>query len=154
MAVRTTATRVAEAIRRLETEADIWIATASGDGAPHLIPLSLAWDGSHILVATPTASPTTRNIRATGRARASLADTDDVIIVRAAARAAPFAEVLPESAELFADRVGWDPRRQSGGEWSLLTLTPEVVFAWKGEAELAGRIIMRRGTWLVEGIKS
>ena len=150
MALRTTETRVAETIRRLETEADIWIATASDDGAPHLIPLSLAWDGSNILVATPTASPTTRNILATGRARASLADTNDVVIVRAAAQAIPFAEVPTAIAESFVARVGWDPGNQAGGDWSLLTLTPEVVLAWRGEPELAGRIIMRHGVWLTD----
>ena len=150
MAIRSTSIRVAEAIGRLESEPDVWIATASGDGAPHLIPLSLAWDGIHILAATPTDSPTTRNIIATGRARASLADTTDVVIVRAAAAAKPFADVPSAAAEAFVDRVGWDPRKQGGGEWSLLTLTPEVVLAWKGEPELAGRVIMRHGLWLTD----
>jgi hypothetical protein len=150
MTPRSTATRITEAIHRLETEADVWIATASGDGAPHLIPLSLAWDGSRILVSTPTASPTTRNIAQTGRARASLADTDDVVIVRAAAEAAPFADLPDAIAARFVDRVGWDPRQQSGGEWSLLTLTPEMVFAWKREPEIAGRTIMRGGEWVTD----
>ena len=150
MAIRSTAIRVAEALRRLETEPDVWIATASVDGAPHLSPLSLAWDGAHILVATPTDSPTTRNIVATGRARASLADTTDVIIVRATAAAVPFVEVPAVVAESFVERVGWDPRNQEGGEWSMLTLTPEMVFAWNGEPEIVGRVIMRDGVWLSE----
>lgn len=125
----------------------MWIATASADGVPHLIPLSLAWDGSQILLATPPESPTARNIVATGWARASLADTDDVVIVVAAAAATPFEQTPVEVAEFFAEAAGWDPRRE-GGRWSLLTLTPETVHAWKGEPELAGRTIMRDGAWV------
>lgn len=149
MAQRSIETRIADTIRRLESEPDVWIATASEDGAPHLIPLSLAWDGRRILLATPPDSPTARNIGATGRARVSLADTDDVVIVLASATVAPFEDTPCEVADLFAERAGWDPR-QEDGRWSLLTLTPEMVHAWRGEPELGGRTIMRHGEWVGE----
>jgi flavin reductase (DIM6/NTAB) family NADH-FMN oxidoreductase RutF len=147
MANRATATRIADTIRRLESEPDVWIATASADGVPHLIPLSLAWDGSRILLATPPDSPTVRNIAATGWARASLADTDDVVIVVASAEVTPFEQTPGDVVEFFVDAAGWDPRREDG-RWSLLTLTPETVHAWKGEPELVGRTIMRHGEWV------
>jgi len=147
MAIRSTAQRVVETLRRLETEADIWISTASPQGKPHLIPLSLAWDGTRILASTPPDTPTVRNVLSTGVARVSLADTDDVVIVVASAAARPFAELEPADADFFAAHAGWDPRAQTG-EWSLLTFTPETVFAWRGEPELSGRVIMRHGTWL------
>lgn len=147
MTERPIKTRIADTIRRLESEPDIWIATSSVDGLPHLVPLSLVWDGRRILLSTPPTTPTVRNIVATGWARASLADTDDVVIVSASAAATPFATAAPEIVDLFVDRAGWDPRGQPG-EWSLITLTPEAIFAWKGEPELAGRMIMRKGKWV------
>ena len=146
MANRSTETRIADTIRRLESEEDVWIATASAEGVPHLIPLSLAWDGSRILLATPPDSPTARNIVATGRARASLADTDDVVIIVASAVVTPFEQTPGNVTEFFVEAAGWDPRRQNG-RWSLLTLTPEMIHAWKGEPELVGRTIMRHGEW-------
>jgi hypothetical protein len=126
MAQRSIETRIADTIRRLESEPDVWIATASEDGAPHLIPLSLAWDGRRILLATPPDSPTARNIGATGRARVSLADTDDVVIVLASATVAPFEDTPCEVADLFAERAGWDPR-QEDGRWSLLNKADSAV---------------------------
>jgi hypothetical protein len=147
MANRSTETRIADTIRRLESEPDVWIATASADGVPHLIPLSLAWDGSRILLATPPDSPTARNIAATEWARASLADTDDVVIVVASAAATPFEQTPGDVVEFFVEAAGWDPRREDG-QWSLLTLTPETIHAWHGEPELLGRTIMRHGEWV------
>lgn len=91
--------------------------------------------------------PTTRRIIATRRARVSLADTDDVVIVVASAAATPYESTLREVADLFAARAGWDPR-QEAGRWSLLTLTPETIHASKGEPELVGRTIMRHGEWV------
>jgi hypothetical protein len=149
MANRSTETRIADTIRRLESEADVWIATASAEGAPHLIPLSLAWDGSRILLATPPDSPTTRNIVATGRARASLADTDDVVIIVASAVVTPFEDTPGDVVEFFVEAAGWDPRKQDG-PWSLLTLTPEMIHAWNTEPEIVGRTIMRDGEWTCE----
>jgi hypothetical protein len=149
MASRSTATRIADTRRRLESEPDVWIATASAEGVPHLIPLSLAWDGSQILVATPPDSPTVMNIVATGLARASLADTDDVVIINASAAVAPFEETPGDVVDFFVEAAGWDPRKEEG-RWSLLTLTPRMIHAWKGEPELVGRTIMRRGAWVGE----
>ncbi|MGI9644893.1 MAG: pyridoxamine 5'-phosphate oxidase family protein, partial [Ilumatobacteraceae bacterium] len=61
MTIRTTESRISDSIRRLETDADVWIATSGPDGTPHLVPLSLAWDGERILVATPADTATARN---------------------------------------------------------------------------------------------
>ncbi|MCP3974428.1 MAG: pyridoxamine 5'-phosphate oxidase [bacterium] len=144
---RSAESRIADTLRRLESEADVWIATASAAGAPHLIPLSLAWDGTNILLATPPGSPTARNIDATGQARASLADTDDVVVIVASAVVTPFERTPDDVADSFAERAGWDPRKNDG-RWALLTLAPETIHAWKGEPELVGRTIMRRGEWV------
>jgi hypothetical protein len=43
--------------QRLTNDIDVWVASASADGAPYLVPLSFDWDGEALLVATPTDSP-------------------------------------------------------------------------------------------------
>lgn len=147
MSNRTTGERIASALRRLETEANIWIATASSDGVPHLIPLSLAWMDSAIVVTTPTESATVRNAIASGRARAALDSGDDVVIVDSTVTVTPLGDADPDRVASYIARVGWDPRAEPG-EWSLLTLAPIRVQAWNSVSEINGRTIMRDGAWL------
>ena len=54
---------------RLANDVDVWVASASADGAPYLVQLSFDWDGEAVLVATPTDSPTGRNLAATRAVR-------------------------------------------------------------------------------------
>jgi hypothetical protein len=54
------------------------VASASADGAPYLVPLSFDWDGEAPLMATPTDSPTGRNLVATRTVRLRLGHTCDV----------------------------------------------------------------------------
>ena len=43
--------------QRLTRDVDVWVASASADGAPYLVPLSFDWDGEALVVATPADSP-------------------------------------------------------------------------------------------------
>ncbi len=147
MANRTTEQRIADTIKRLESEPNVWIATASPTGAPHLVPLSLGWFEGMILVATPTGTPTARNVAATGLARASLESAGDVVIIEAEATAVSLAAFDGDFLDRFASRVGWDPRDESG-DWSMLTLRPRMVLAWNSVGELKGRRIMHDGRWV------
>jgi hypothetical protein len=56
---------------------DVWVASASADGAPYLVSLSFDWDGEALLVATPTDSPTGRNLAATRAVRLGLGHTSE-----------------------------------------------------------------------------
>jgi hypothetical protein len=38
---------------RLTHDIDVWVASASADGAPYLVPLSFDWEDEALLVATP-----------------------------------------------------------------------------------------------------
>ncbi len=73
--------------RRRDTEhqpphdIDIWVASASADGAPYLVPLSFDWEDEALLVATPTDSPTGRNLAATRTVRLGLGHTRDVSMI-------------------------------------------------------------------------
>ncbi|MCP4965407.1 MAG: hypothetical protein GY926_09245, partial [bacterium] len=138
--------RQADALQRLDQEESVWIATGNDQGLPHLIPVSLAWDGASILVATPTHSPSVRNALVTGRARAALESTADVVIIDADAEVVDVSTVSPDLLKMYVDRVGWNPNDQPG-DWSLLVLTPRVVLSWNSVAEIEGRVIMRGGIW-------
>jgi hypothetical protein len=88
---------------RLTHDIDVWVASASADGAPYLVPLSFDWDGEALLVATPTDSPTGRNLAATRAVRLGLGHTRDVSMIEGEV------EVLEEA----SPQPGRQPRRQS-----------------------------------------
>ena len=66
-----------------EPEADAWVATASADGVPHLVPLSIGWTGERIVLVTESRSLTARNLLASGQARLALGGSRDVVSVSA-----------------------------------------------------------------------
>ena len=141
--------RKQDTLHRLEHDVDAWVATAdAGGGVPYLVPLSFVWDGATVLVATGAASPTGRNLRATGRVRLGIGPTRDVVLVEGTAEAVTTAELPEEEAELFATRTGFDPRRLST-PYLYFRIRPQRVQAWREENELVGRELMRDGQWLV-----
>jgi Pyridoxamine 5'-phosphate oxidase len=149
MANRTTTERIESALRRFASEPNVWVATGSMAGVPHLVPLSLAWNGTDLIVATPTDSPTVRNVAASGSARATLDSATDVVIVDAAVTVVDFADADQSLAQQYVERVGWDPRSESGA-WTMLILSPRRIQAWNGVGEIKGRTIMSDGAWLTD----
>ncbi len=143
---RDLAQRRADTLARLEGDVDVWVATAHGD-VPHLIPLSFLWDGARLLLATPDASVTARNLRATGRARLTLGTTRDVVVIEGTAESLPVAAMPRAVADAFAARTGFDPRA-SAARMAFIWIRPRRVQAWREENELAGRELMREGEWL------
>ena len=146
MTVRSRAERIADARRRLAFDPNVWIATASPDGVPHVVPLSLAWIDEAIVVTTPTDTPTVRNALATGRARACLDSASDVVVIDGAITGVDLQAARAELLDAYVERVGWDPRDDADA-WTLLTLAPRRVQAWNGVAEMSGRTLMRDGVW-------
>ena len=78
---RSRAQRRRDTEHRLSHDIDAWVASASADGAPYLVPLSFDWDGEALLVATPADSPTGRNLAATRAVRLGLGHTRDVSMI-------------------------------------------------------------------------
>ncbi len=126
---------------------DTWVATASAAGAPHLVPVSLAWVEERVVIAVEMSSVTARNLSASGTARLAVGPTRDVVMVDA---------VLEDTLDVAADdRLGaayvaqadWDPRRDTG--YLFMVLRPVRVQAWREANEIAGRTLMRDGHWLV-----
>ena len=147
MTNRSTVVRAQQARSRLESEPNVWLATASTAGVPHLVPLSLAWIDDRIVVATPSETPTVQNAMSSERARAALDGADDVVIFDTDAAVFDFGDADESLVSRYVERVGWDPR-DNPGRWSMLVLTPRRAQAWNGPSEIAGRTIVRDGRWL------
>jgi hypothetical protein len=103
-------------LKRLEHDTDAWVATAQeGSGTPYLVPLSFLWDGATLLVATPASSPTSRNLRNTGKVRLGIGPTRDVVLIEGTARSLAAAEVPDQVGDAFAAKTGRELMR--GGHW-------------------------------------
>jgi len=140
--------RVRDTLARLRGDVDAWVATADPDtGTPHLVPLSMLWDDETLWFATATATPTARNLRANPRLRVGLGHTRDVVLMAGTVvRTVAAAEVDDDLGDRFARATGFDPRELR--DYVYLAVRPDRVQAWREEDELAGRDLMRDGTWL------
>ena len=145
---RSRSQRTADTLERLRGDVDLWVASASEDGEAYLVPLSYHWDGSTLTIATPSASPTARNLLRAGRVRAALGQTRDVVIVEGAVEALPIG-ADPELEDAHARSAGFDPRTLRD-EYVYLRITPQEIQAWRESNELDGRVLMRDGAWLGE----
>jgi hypothetical protein len=132
---------------RLANDVDLWVATAGSPGGVHLIPLSYLWDGTALLISTPTASVTGRNLRADGRVRLSLGPTRDVVIIDGVAEPVDIAALAAETADAFAAKTGFDPRKIDE-PFQYFLIRPRRIQAWREANELRGRLLMRDGRWL------
>ena len=135
--------RKADALQRLGREIDCWVASADEVGNAHLVPFSYAWDGSALVLAMPAANRTAVNLLRAATVRLALDGTRDVVLVDGAVAAG----VDEAAQEHYAQVAGWDPRAEAG-EHVWLRVTPVRIQAWREANELAGRTLMRDGTWL------
>ena len=134
---------------RLNHDVDLWVASASAAGAPYLVPLSFDWDGEALLLATPAASPTGRNLAAGGIVRLGLGDTRDVVMIDGHVEVLEIAALSREAGDRFAARSGFDPR-DLGAAYRWFRVFPRRIQAWREVNELAGRELMRDGRWIGE----
>lgn len=137
--------RIADARAKLESEVDLWVASASANGDAYLLPLSYYWDGTTLTMATPTTTRTARNLRRAGWARLGLGPTRDVVIVEGLV-----IEIAVEAddplAEAHARAAGFDARRSPG--YVFFQLRPQRILAWRNPAEADAGPIMLNGEWL------
>ena len=106
---RSRAQRRRDTEHRLTHDVDGWVASASADGAPYLVPLSFDWDGEALLVATPADSPTGRNLAATRTVRLGLGLTRDVSMIEGEVEVIEIDALPREQGDRFAARSGFDP---------------------------------------------
>ena len=145
---RSRAQRRRDTERRLTHDIDIWVASASPDGAPYLVPLSFDWDGEALLVATPADSPTGRNLAAGRTVRLGLGDTRDVSMIEGEVEVVEIDALPPERADRFVAHAGFDPRALAT-PYRWFRISPRRIQAWREVNELPDRELMRDGRWLV-----
>jgi Pyridoxamine 5'-phosphate oxidase len=143
---RSKAQRRADTLAKLESDVDLWVASADESGGAYLVPLSFCWDGSTLTVATTRASRTARNLVRAGWARVALGPTRDVVIVEGPVESLPIGTDEDLEAR-HAAATGFDPRTLAE-EYIYLAITPHEIQAWRESNELEGRRLMRRGGWL------
>jgi hypothetical protein len=148
MPPRTVAQRRADTLRALASHRDVWVASASAAGEAYIIPLSFLWDGERLILGTPEASRTARNLRRAGSARVALPSTEDIVIIDGAVDLVP-ADGAASFGHAFAAAAGFDPRVEAE-TYVYLRITPLRIQARRDAAELGGRTIMREGRWLDE----
>ncbi|MFF5925601.1 pyridoxamine 5'-phosphate oxidase family protein [Streptomyces hydrogenans] len=134
--------RLKDTLARLETDVDLWLASRG-----HLIPLSFLWDGAAVLVSTPRASLTGRNLLADGRVRLALGPTRDVVMIDGTAEPVDLADLPAGTGDAFAEKTGFDPRELTR-PYQYFRIRPRRVHAWREADELDGRTLMRDGAWL------
>jgi hypothetical protein len=146
---RTPRQRKQDALRRLEHDIDAWVATADeGSGTPYLVPLSFLWDGTTLLMATPSSSPTSRNLQATGKVRLGIGPTRDLVLIEGTVQALAATELPDEVGDAFAAKTGFDPRQLTSSHL-YFRIHPQRLQAWREENELSDRELMRGGHWVV-----
>jgi hypothetical protein len=138
-----------DTLDRLERDVDAWVATAdAASGTPYLVPLSFLWDGGSLLIATPSSSPTGRNLQATGKARVGIGPTRDLVLIEGTVgEILAAAEVPDEVGDAFAAKSGFDPRQLTG--YSYFRIHPQRLQAWREANELKDRELMSGGQWRV-----
>jgi len=110
MTIRSRAQRRRDTEARLNTDVDLWVASASADGIPYLVPLSFDWDGETLLLATPAASPTGRNLATSQAARLGLGSTRDVSMLEGTVEILAMDALPADLGDRFSARTGFDAR--------------------------------------------
>lgn len=141
-------TRKADLLAALTAPAaDVWVATASPEAAPYLVPLSLAWVDDRAVIALEERSVTARNIAASSAARLAVGPTRDVALIDAVLERSAGVDDDESLGQAYAAQADWDPRGVPG--YVFLVLRPTRIQAWRESNELSGRVLMRDGAWLV-----
>ena len=144
---RSRAERRRDTEQRLAADVDLWVATASADGVPYLVPLSFDWDGEALLLSTPAESPTGRNLAASGTVRLGLGGTRDVSMIEGTVEVLAIDALPRDLGDRFAARTGFDPRALTT-PYLWFRVRPRRIQAWREADELADRDLMRTGRWL------
>lgn len=143
---RDAATRRRDTVALLTTPAiDVWVATSSPDGDPHLVPVSLAWIDERVVIAVAASSATASNLMATRRARIGVGPTRNVVMIDVELERTVGTDDDALGAA-YAAQADWDPRGQA--DYVYLVLCPRRLQAWREANEIVGRTLMRDGTWL------
>ena len=99
-------------------------------------------------MATPTDSPTGRNLAATRAVRLGLGHTRDVSMIEGVVEVLEIDALPQERGDRFVARTGFDPRALAT-PYRWFCISPRHIQAWREVNELPDRELMRDGRWLV-----
>src|SRR6266480_3975617 len=99
-------------------------------GAPYLVPLSFDRDGEALLVATPTDSPTGRNLAATRTVRLGPGHTRDVSMIDGEVEVLEIDALPQQRGDRFTARTGFDPRALTT-PYRWFRISPRRIQAWR-----------------------
>ena len=145
-APRPLAVRKQDTLHRLEHDIDAWVATASLDGTPYLMPLSFLWNGKTILLSTAANNPTARNLRTNPHLHLTLGTTRDVTHITATTETLRTADLTAAETTAFAHKAGFDPSPLPN--YLYFRATPTQIQSWREVNELKDRLLMQSTTWL------
>ena len=115
---------------RAQCRRDIWVASASANRAPHLVPLSFDWDGEELLV------------------RLGLGHTRDVSMIEGEVEVPEIDELPQERGDRSIARTGFDPSvLATPCHW--FRISPRRIQARREVNEMPDRELMGDGRWLV-----
>jgi hypothetical protein len=136
--------RKKDTLTRLDADADAWIASADAAGNAYLVPLSFLWDGTGVVVSTPSSSATGINLSRAARVRVGVGQLRDVTMIDGS----PEPVQDDQTKDAFAAKHGWDPRTEAE-DYAFFRIVPDRLQAWREVNELSGRTLMRDGSWLL-----
>jgi len=145
---RSRAQRRRDTEHRLTHDKDVWVASASADGASYLGTAVLRLGRRSAAVATPTDSPTGRNLATTRTVRLGLGHTRDVSMIDGEVEVLEIDALPQQRGDRFAARTGFDPRALAT-PYRWFRISPRRIQAWREVNELPDRELMRDGRWLV-----
>ena len=146
--LRTVSERKSDVLETLSTNFDMWVATGDPLGRPHLIAASGWWNGEHVVMTTRAATRTAQNLAQNPVVQLALGTQGDAIVIAAELiDSFPAAEAPAAIADGFEASAGWDPREEGEG-WVFYRLKPSRIQAYRGYAELEGRMVMKDSRWL------
>lgn len=115
-------------IGRLESEANIWLATTRPDGRPHLVPVWFVWHGERIYLGIEPTSVKGRNVAANPHVSLALEDGSDVVICEGTAT--PVGRPYPaEVVAGFKAKYDWNVATDTQYT-QLLRVTPRKWLIW------------------------
>jgi general stress protein 26 len=114
---------------RLGREQTIWLATARGDGRPHLVPVWFVWYDNKVYICTSAGSQKMVNMKRNGQVAVALPDTTDVLVIEGQV-AFPLGQTIDTLAREFSDKYGWNFLDDAESDWRLVEITPAKVLAW------------------------
>ena len=121
-------TILGNALTRLETERNIWLATVRANGRPHLVPLWFAWHDSLIYICIKPDSVKARNLQQNPLVSLSLEDGSNVVICEGETAVTP-TPYPPTVIAIFQQKYNWNITTDTDYT-QLIAITPHKWLSW------------------------